>query len=88
MLPVPVPAPEPELVVLSPLTLSTSSPSACFLRRLITRCFFLRPWDLLCLAEFRPRPDAADALLASVGLVECWRSIESEKKYVVLVLPV
>ena len=50
-----------EFVVLSPLTLSNSSPSApvAFFRRLTMRCFRLRPFGLLPL-DPSPSPEAVE----------------------------
>lgn len=64
----------PEYVLLSPLTLSRSSPfAAAFFRRLTILCFFLRPWaGFPCLDGPIVNPDAADPMLESVGLVDEW----------------
>lgn len=80
----------PDAVVLSPLTLSTSSPSITFLLRLTTRRFRFRPpWGFPCLFDPRPKPEAADPKDDNEGLDECCpASRASENLYVVLELPV
>lgn len=81
----------PDAVVLSPFTLSTSSPLVSLFLRLTTRCFRLRPpWGFPCLVDPRPKPEGADPKDVSPGLDRCGPAASrfSEKTYVVLELPV
>ena len=80
----------PDAVVLSPLTLSTSSPLVSLFLRLTTRCFRFRPpWGFPCLAEPKPKPEGADPKDVSPGLDGCGPASRfSENTYVVLELPV